>query len=115
MISKYANQLSYNKQALAYKLAGKLTEVFPISTVFYINPSYLKRSDSKDLFKSFGFSCLNILAKSEVACVIPSAFPEERPFGRSFITLVIFFHIHLIGLTSLWSHENTDVIAFRQH
>lgn len=52
----------------------------------------------------------------KMTCVISSVSPQSvRPFRRAFAMLVIFFHIHLIGLTCLENHENTDVIAFRQH
>lgn len=51
-----------------------------------------------------------------MTCVISPAFPQSvRPFKRAFAMLVIFFHIRLTGLTCLENHENTDVIAFRQH
>lgn len=70
-------------------------------------------NDSKDLFRSFN---IKYIAYKKMTCVISSAFPQSvRPFRRAFAMLVIFFHIHLIGLTCLENHENTDVIAFRQH
>lgn len=70
-------------------------------------------NDSKDLFRS---SNIKYIAYKKMTCVISSAFPQSvRPFRRAFAMLVIFFHIHLIGLTCLENHENTDVIAFRQH
>lgn len=76
---------------------------------------YKKRmNDSKDFFRSFNLKY--IAYKKKMTCVISSAFPQSvRPFRRAFAMLVIFFHIHLIGLTCLENHENTDVIAFRQH
>lgn len=71
-------------------------------------------NNSKDLFRSFTLKYIGY--KKNMTCVISSAFPQSvRPFRRAFAMLVIFFHIHLIGLTCLENHENTDVIAFRQH
>lgn len=66
-------------------------------------------------FSNLDALAVRYIGKKEVACVISSAFPKVRPFRRAFAMLVIFFHIHLIGLTSLEDHEKTDVIAFRQH
>lgn len=70
-------------------------------------------NDSEDLFRSFD---LKYIAHKKMTCVISPAFPQSvRPFKRAFAMLVIFFHIRLTGLTCLENHENTDVIAFRQH
>lgn len=70
--------------------------------------------DSEDLFRSFNLKYIGY--KKKMTCVVSSAFPQSpRPFRRAFAMLVIFFHIHLTGLTCLENHENTDVIAFRQH
>lgn len=70
-------------------------------------------NDSKGLFRSFNLKYTAY--EKKMTCVISSVFPQSiRPFRRAFAMLVIFFHIHLIGLTCLEDHENTDVIAFRQ-
>lgn len=69
---------------------------------------------SKDLLRSFNLKYIGY--QMNMTCVISSAFPQRiRPFRRAFAMLVIFFHIHLTGLTCLENHENTDVIAVRQH
>lgn len=74
-----------------------------------------RTNDSKDLFSSCNLKY--IAYKKKMTHVISWAFPSSvRPFRRAFAAaLVIFFHIHLTGLTCLKNHENTDVIAFRQH
>lgn len=71
-------------------------------------------NDSKDLLRSFNLKYIGY--QMNMTCVISSAFPQSiRPFRKAFAMLVIFFHIHLTGLTCLENHENTDVIAVRQH
>lgn len=72
-----------------------------------------RMNDSKGLFRSFNLKYT--VYEKKMTCVISSVFPQSvRPFRGAFSMLVIFFHIHLTGLTCLEDHENTDVIAFRQ-